>query len=661
MIFAQPNYLHDRPALKAVLASQLTLFAVSLPVLPELPLGVSAAFAGLLALRVWLVFAGRLKLALWQLVLMLGIVIALVLLQAGSLFGLQGGMAFLLLLGALKAFEGSTRRDWQVSALVQIFLLAGAVLFNQSLTVGLWVLACLMLVAVSLAMLNESDIRTAVRQSATGFGLTLLPMLLLFVAAPRTSAPLWGVPQNPSQQSVTGLSETMKPGSIGDLVQSNRLAFTATFSDGFMPRPQDLYWRVMIMAERSDSGEWRAVKGFLDNAFPIPDSTHPTVSYQIVLEDEHGRIPALDYPTRHQTQGVMQELGDVLRVYSRQGVRGITLYASVGDELRHKLTPPEQRLYTHINGNTNLRTQALAKTLYEQSGGNTERFIQTAWQYFARQGFAYTLRPPVLTPSGSTTDEFLFNTKQGFCEHYADAFVTIMRAAGVPARVVTGYQGGEWNAQGGFWEVRSKSAHAWAEVWVEGKNVWKRVDPTAAVSSSRVENGLDDALPAGEAAELLSNTGGWARFVSQSQVYWQRWVVNFDSEQQGSLFAWLGLGKVGRASAALLFLIGIIPALIPLWLWHRRARREEIQPMRDGFMLLKRRLLGKDHPNPAALGAAELQAELARQNRLPNDLHRLLQDFIALNYANTQAPAKRAAQAWYRRAKRLAHKYRTER
>ena len=176
-----------------------------------------------------------------------------------------------------------------------------------------------------------------------------------------------------------------------------------------------------------------------------------------------------------------------------------------------------------------------------------------------------------------------------------------------------------------------------------------------------MENGLDDALPAGEAAELLSNTGGWARFVSQSQVYWQRWVVNFDSEQQGSLFAWLGLGKFGRASAALLFLIGIIPALIPLWLWHRRARRQEIQPMRDGFMLLKRRLLGKDHPNPAALGAAELQAELARQNRLPNDLHRLLQDFIALNYANAQAPAKRAAQAWYRRAKRLAHKYRTER
>ena len=659
MITANPTYLNADPDLKAILANQLALFCVSLPILSELPFVVSVIFIVMMAIRILLLFFGVRKMATWQLVLMLALVVALVMLQVGSFVGLQGGMALLLLLGALKSYEGHTRRDWQVSALVQIFLLTGAVLFNQSMLVGAWVLVCLTLIAVALAILNELDPKTALKQSLIGFALTLLPMILLFITMPRKESPLWGIPQNPSNQSTTGISESMKPGSIGNLVQSNEPAFTATFSDNYRPRPQDLYWRVMVMIDRDEMGEWHAARGMMDGAFPARGN-RPTqdVSYQIVIEDTKGRIPALDYPSRRQETGILQELGDVLRVYSRQGVRGITLRANATDELTQKLDANEMQMYTAISNN-NPQTKALAQSLYQQAGGDTSRFVQAAYQYFNQQKFAYTLKPPVLQ-TGSPTDEFLFKTKQGFCEHYADAFVTLMRSAGVPARVVTGYQGGEWNEQGGFWQIRSKDAHAWAEVWLPERNVWKRVDPTAAVSISRVDSGVDSALPAEEINELVSNLSAWSRFTSQSQIYWQRWVVNFDNAQQNSLFSLLGLGGASKFSSLLLLIIGSVPVLIPIIWWWRRSRKQDIAPLADGFMLLKHRLLGNAFPNLAALGATELKAELEQDNRLTPDLDQLLQDFITLNYASSQAPSATAAQAWYRRAHRLSNKYRAK-
>ncbi|MDO4658707.1 DUF3488 and transglutaminase-like domain-containing protein [Kingella sp. (in: b-proteobacteria)] len=659
MLIANPTYLHADPDLKAILANQLALFCVSLPILNELPFVVSVIFILMMAVRILLLFFGVRKMAMWQLVLMLALVVALVMLQVGSFVGLQGGMALLLLLGALKSYEGHTRRDWQVAALVQIFLLTGAVLFNQSMLVGAWVLVCLTLIAVALAILNELDPKTALKQSLIGFALTLLPMILLFITMPRKESPLWGIPQNPSNQSTTGISESMKPGSIGNLVQSNEPAFTATFKDNYRPRPQDLYWRVMVMIDRDEMGEWHAAHGMMDGAYPARGN-RPTanVSYQIVLEDTKGRIPALDYPSRRQDTGILQELGNVLRVYSRQGVRGITLYANATDELTQKLDANEMQLYTAISNN-NPQTKALAQSLYQQAGGDTSRFVQAAYQYFNQQKFAYTLKPPVLQ-TGSPTDEFLFKTKQGFCEHYADAFVTLMRSVGVPARVVTGYQGGEWNEQGGFWQIRSKDAHAWAEVWLPERNVWKRVDPTAAVSISRVDSGVDSALPAEEINELVSNLSAWNRFTSQSQIYWQRWVVNFDNAQQNSLFSLLMLGGASKFSSLLLLIIGSVPVLIPIIWWWRRSRQQDIAPLADGFMLLKRRLLGNAYPNLAALGATELKAELEQDNRLTPDLDQLLQDFIALNYASSQAPSATAAQAWYRRARRLSNKYRAK-
>ncbi|XXQ68693.1 transglutaminaseTgpA domain-containing protein [Neisseriaceae bacterium B1] len=647
-----PSYLDSTPDFKAMLFTLVALVAVSVPLLMQLPIGVVAVFALFWLVRLVLLYLGVRSLKLWQLLPLAAMVVGLVFQQLGTIFGLDGGIAFLLLLATLKSYEGNTRRDWQVLVLAMLFLLTGAVLFEEGLFTALWVFLCLMMMAMSLALLNNVGWKMAIKQSFIGFLLTLLPMMLLFITMPRRASPLWGVPQQKSQQATTGISDTMKPGSIGDLVLSNEPAFSATFDDGHRPQQRQLYWRMMIMGEHYN-GAWHTRKEFGDSAQPA--LSRRRVAYQVIMQDDKGRIPALDYPYLSQRRGFYREMGDVVRVYSREGVRRIKLESSLSDQLPHKLNNSEKNYYTKLPEG-NLRTQALAKILFEQSNGNTEAFIQSAYNYFTREKFVYTLKAPVLGERNST-DQFLFGSKQGFCEHYADAFVVMMRAVGLPARVVTGYQGGEYNEQGGFWQIRSKDAHAWAEVWLPEKQVWQRVDPTAAVAAVRIDSGLDAALPESEAGELAAQRMFWQGWADQGRFYWQQWVVNYDDTRQQNLFARLGFGKVNPASILIILLLGSLPALLPIWLWWCRSRKQDIEPMAYGFMLLKRRLLGTDYADLASVSPLQLRDKLESEGRWNAELNQLIQDYIQLNYAQSAAPSDKQARAWYRQARNLARKY----
>lgn len=652
-LLPDPTYLDNRPDFKAMLFALSALAAVSVPLLAQLPFGVVAVFAVFMLLRIVLLALGVRGLKSWQIVPLAAAVAALVWQQLGTVVGLQGGISFLLLLAALKSFEGNTRRDWQVLVLAMLFLLTGALLFEESLLTGLWVLLCLMMMAVTLAMLNGLPFGQSFKHSLIGFLLTLLPMVLLFVTMPRRATPMWGMPQQ-SQSSTTGMSETMQPGSIGNLVQSNEPVFSATFDNGFVPRKTQLYWRVMIMGEH-DGQAWQLLRGYTDNALPANNGA--ATAYQIIVEDEKGRIPALDYPLETDRYGLYREVGDILRVRSREGVRRIRLESQLSDELPHRLHRGETAFFTALPQDSNPRTRALAQSLYQQSGGNTEAFVRNAYQYFTRERFVYTLKPPVYGTQNAT-DAFLFEGKQGFCEHYADAFVVLMRAAGVPARVVTGYQGGEWNESGGFWQIRSKHAHAWTEVWIAERNVWKRVDPTAAAASTRIEEGVEAALPESEMGELVAKQDWMSHLADQSRFYWQQWVVNYDNTRQQSLFAALGFSRVTPLSVLAVLLLGCLPALLPVWLWWRRSRRQDIDPMTHGFMLLKRRLLGQTYPALAALGPQEVRALLTEEDRLPPEVDALLNDYVRLNYAAPRPPTTVQARRWYARARRLARKHR---
>lgn len=649
----RPAFLETQPALSTLLLALGALSVVSLPLLLQLPLSVGVLFGLLLAVRVALLLAGVRAVDNRLLLPLLGAIVAAVWKLLGSIIGLQGGIAFLLLVALLKSYEGKSRRDWQVLVLAMLFLTAGSVLFDQGPAAGLWMLLCLVVMALVLALLNEMPWRPALRQSLTGFLLALPLMLLLFVAMPRRESPLWQMP-NPQNKAVTGLSDRMKPGSISDLVQSNEPAFTATFDQGYMPQRQQLYWRVLTLPAY-ENGAWQAVRDVADDAVPQEGKR---IGYQMIVADERGMLPALDYPPPFEKRGFNRELGNVLRVPENSGVRRVRLEALPDSLLYQRLTRGEADFYRRLpSAASNPRTVALARKLAAASNGSVERYAQSVLEYFHRERFAYTLQPPQM-PDADATDRFLFEHRRGFCEHYADAFVSLMRAAGIPARVVTGYQGGEYDAEGGFWQVRSKDAHAWAEVWLPERQAWRRYDPTAAVSADRIEQGVAAALPSGEAEGMIANTGRWHAWLDRSRFYWQQWVVNYDDSRQKSLFASLGLGRVGVFSILALLALGALPVLLPVWLWWRRSRRQDADPLRDGFSLLKYRLLGADYPELAAVGPQELRRELARQNRLESSLKALIDDYIRLNYAAAGSPAAAVAQAWFRRARWLSKKYR---
>lgn len=652
-----PAYLDKRPETSAILFALAALAAVALPLLAQLPAGVVAVFALFMLVRLLLLAIGVRGLKWWQVLPLSLVVVALVYTQLGTVIGLQGGISFLLLLAAVKSFEGNTRRDWQVLVLAMLFLLTGALLFEDGLLTGLWVLLCLMMMALTLAMLNGIPFKRALGQSATAFLLTLLPMVLLFVTMPRRASPMWGVPQQQQQSATTGMSDSMQPGSISNLVQSNEPVFSATFERGFVPGNSQLYWRMMIMGSH-DGTAWRLLRDYTDDA--LPPETGKIAAYQMILKDQNGRIPALDHPLKTERFGLYRTLGDILLVRSREGVRRIRLESNLSGELPHRMHRGEREFFTRLPEHSNPQTKAFAQALFQQSGGDTETFIAAAYRHFARERFTYTLNPP-LYGSEHPTDAFMFQGRQGFCEHYADAFVVMMRAAGVPARVITGYQGGEWNEGGGFWQIRSKHAHAWTEVWIAERQVWKRVDPTAAVAATRIEAGVEQALPESEIGEIIAKQGWLSNMADRSRFYWQQWVVNYDNTRQQSLFAALGFERVSPFSVLAVFALGLLPALIPVWLWWRRSRGEDIEPMAHGFMLLKRSLLGSHYPAVAAIGPQDLCQLLKHEGRLTPELDQLLTDYLRLNYAHSAAPDAKQAKHWHRRARRAAKKHQNPR
>lgn len=645
-------FLSVPPPPRTALTVLAALLWAALPLVFSLPTAVVLLFAALLAVRGALLYAGIGKLPAPVLALLGVLSGVLVWTQLGTVFGREGGVAFLLLLVTLKAFESSSQRDWNVLLLAMLFLIGSAVLFNQSLLTGLWLLAALTAAAVCLAVsAGGLGLREALRCAASSL-LAVLPLAaVLFVSVPRMKEPLWCIPQG-GQQAKTGLSGTMQPGSISNLVQSDEWVANITFSDGLKPQPRDLYWRAIIMSD-FDGTRWQAMPDFAaDSAPPLRVSEGRGVRYQMIIRDQNGALPALDYPAGVLPQGLVRRLGGTVRAErSREGLRRLDLQAALGDTLPHALNEAEYRRYTRLpEGNP--QTRRLAETLAKQSP--TERaFIRNVLNHFSRRHFSYTLRPPT-TAGRNGIDEFMFATRQGFCEHYAQSFAVIMRAAGLPARIVTGYQGAEYNPQGGFWQIRAKDAHAWTEVWLPSEQVWLRVDPTAAVAAVRTEQGIGSALPQNDRV-LIADESAFSRWRDAGQFYWQQWVVNYDQSRQNSFFSLLGLGGFNLKTLLLFLPAALAAALLPLYRWQAKNRSRD--HLEEGFMLLKLALLGDGGESAPSVTAAELKS-LLHENGIQDDaLETLLADYDNLRYAGLPSDP-RAERRWYRAAVKTARRYR---
>lgn len=511
----------------------------------------------------------------WLLVLMVGAGCAGILIEFRTLFGRDAGVAMLVMFMAMKLLELRSRRDAMVVVTLGYFLLLTHYFYSQSIPTGLWLLACLWLITATLVRLHGGPTgtpRTALRHAAL-LCLQALPfMLVLYVLFPRISGPLWGLPTD-AHAGKTGLSDTMSPGSISRLVQSGEIAFRVRF-DGPVPPKQKLYWRGPVM-EQFDGTTWRPYTG----RQPAEQLTalSPPIGYETTLEAHNQRwLLALDAPT-----GLAPEmpLNGTLTVALRNPLterQRFRLAASLDYRFNADETPGALRRNLLLPPGSNPQSRALAEQ-WRNTGSSPEATIAKALALFAAD-FTYTLRPPLLGRDG--IDEFLFRSKRGFCEHYAAAFVVLMRAAGLPARVVGGYQGGEFNPLDGYLVVRQSDAHAWAEVWLAGQG-WVRVDPTAAVSPSRIETGIAAALPFEDALPVLIQ---WrSEWVTTLRYRWEAinnaWnqhILGYDPQRQRDLLARLGLPEADWRNLATLLgaICSLLVAVLMAWAIIQRPRRD---------------------------------------------------------------------------------------
>src|SRR5690349_7068354 len=469
--------------------------------------------------------------------------VAAVALSFRTLNGLAAGTALLVVMGALKALESRARRDDGILIGVALFLLLAAALADQALwRVPFYLLAtwgagaALVLVAHGDAMLTT---RAALRLSARALLMAVPLALACFAFFPRVTGHFWALERGAS--AVTGLTDEMSPGSIDKIANEYNPVFRARFEDQPPPRTA-LYWRGPVLNE-FDGFTWRRARGRVYYAEPL-ERLGPAYRYRVTLEptdqpwlfslDTIDASPRRDMFLSHDRQ--LTGLGPITETTSYDAVshlqtRSVAELSTLGRRYEIRL-PPDR----------NPRALALAAELRLSVRSDAE-YTRVVLDWFRNNGLEYTLEPGAT--SIDSVDTTLFETRKGFCGHFASAYATLMRAAGVPARVVTGYLGGEWNPVGSYFIVRQSDAHAWTEVWLE-ETGWTRIDPTAVVAPERLTRGISDlladSLPAGSA--FLRNNA-WLNRMHQlwdgASQWWQERVVQFNVRAQLNLLRELGI------------------------------------------------------------------------------------------------------------------------
>jgi len=569
----------DPRAIPWLLATALVTLAPHAPYAPAW----LAALVGLLLLwRGWLWHRNAPPPPRWLLVALVIAGSAGIVVEFRTFVGQEAGVALLTLFMALKLLELRAPRDATVAVMLGYFLLLTHYFNADGIPVGAWMLVALTVCTATLIQLQapaaDSPLAT-VRQAALLIVQSLPIMAILFLLFPRINGPLWGLPQD-ARTATSGLTDRMAPGSISELTQSTAIAFRAEFAGGVPERGQ-LYWRGPVMMDY-DGRTWSTSRGL--RAWPTDKAItpqSPAIAYTLTLEPHHQRwLLALDMPVQLPAEALLTPtFTAVRRLPVRERLRyeasSAIRYTAGGQEAQEIL---DRSLA--LPGGINPQARELATRW--RSPENPQTTVARALQYFRQENFVYTLNPPLL--GTDAIDEFLFSVRRGYCEHYAAAFVFLMRAAGIPARVVGGYQGGEINPVDGFLVVRQSDAHAWAEVWIAGRG-WQRVDPTAAVAPSRVEQGVAAALPASEALPtLVRGNLDWLRNVRYRwealNNAWNQWILGYNAARQQSLLSYLGLSADWRSLIGSLAVFGG-GALLALALWTLRQR-----PTRDPLQRL---------------------------------------------------------------------------
>lgn len=521
---------------------------------------------------------------------------AIIALTQHPILGRDPGIIALILLSTVKMMEIKTRRDFMFIIFMCYFLLFGNFLYDQSLQDLAFTLIAFILVTSVLLRLNYPENQPAkfltfIKSSSRYFMYGLPFTIVLFLIFPRG----YGSFMNLSQEQLTALSgfnDSIRPGQIAELAQANMPAFKVEFPDNNMPGIKDRYFRGFVLWYTDGQGWYHGQMPSKQN----PPSEEPGIGIKqlfTMAPHEHQWLFALDWPI-HMPRWSKILPGSVFQ--TQWDVKNALRYSviSVMEPPSYLHLPNVDRKWAlQLPRYSNWKIMALAQD-WKKNAANDEEIVKLAEQYFKTHNFVYTLKPGEMEADDPFAD-FLFNKRQGFCEHFAGAFAYLMRAAGVPTIIILGYQGGEYNDIGDYLEVKQKDAHAWCEVWIEGKG-WQRADPTAWVSPERIEYGLD-------VSQELAGLGGMneddrseairkaleKNFIERALSFlkkhwdnikykWDTWIISYDIFRQRNFLSLLGLGELHRSTLFLAVII-ILPLMLMALSYYLKRQTPPADPL----------------------------------------------------------------------------------
>ncbi len=616
------------------------ILLVSAPHAEHLPLWLSALAATLLGWRAYLAYSGNPLPQRWLLFTITLGSVGGILISFHTLFGRDAGVALLILLAALKLLELRAVRDATVVIYLACFIILSNFFYSQSIATALFMLVTLLVIMTTWVHLQTSTLPLKPRlRIASVLLLQAIPLtLILFVLFPRVQGPLWGLPQD--AYATSGLDDTMSPGSLSKLSLSEAVAFRVAFT-GQPPLHEQMYWRGPVLWD-FDGRTWTPGKTLRFKP-PQLDSLGNAIDYTVTLEPHNKTwLFALEMPTQLSIPAVLTHDFQLLRRAPVTARLRYPMHSQLSYRANAEEEPQQLQRALALPPGLSPRARQLAAG-WRASLGNDDAVIRAAITHYNRENFSYTLEPPPL-PSSNTVDDFLFETRQGFCEHYASSFVFLMRAAGIPARVVTGYQGAEYNDLGNYYIVRQSAAHAWAEVWLRERG-WVRIDPTTAIAPERVQSGLAAAMPDSAALPFFARTQSpWLRKLRFNldalANQWNQWVLGYDTERQFGFLTRLGMESVTWQKMALTMLAGValLVGLFTLLMLRRLAVRHADQVQR--LYLKFCRKLGKAgiaraaHEGPQDFAARAAQIKPQRASAIEDITAR----YVALRY-NSSPPA----------------------
>jgi protein-glutamine gamma-glutamyltransferase len=502
--------------------------------------------------------------------------------QHRGFLGRDGGTSLFVIALGLKLMEIKTERDLYLINYLAFIVAASQFLYEQSILMAAYILFVCCVLLATLVYINSYVAQTgaALKKAAVIVAQAIPMAIVVFILFPRVEAPRWLL-FNDEHQAKMGLSDSMEPGSITDLGMSDELVFRVKFS-GVIPPAKQRYWRGPVLT-LTNGKKWTQAHDLSHQKYlDKPTFSGTPYQYTLLMESqEKNWVFALDMPAEY-PQLLHQNANYQLITSEDHNKRTEYKLTSYPTYNTGYLTKTEYKNARQLPGTPSDNIKQLVTQLHGFDSA-PDVFINQLLNHFRQEDFHYTLTPPLMEENPIET--FLFETRYGFCSHYASAFVYLMRVADIPARVVTGYQGGEFNEVGNFLEIKQADAHAWAEVWLD-KQGWVRVDPTAAIAPERIEKNIDISrlVPGGLISYAASGDGAQAAFNLLKQARqlwsnvdynWQRWVINYNNTNQASFLSSFGIADFKTMVYWMMGFVAIITAILSLFLLYQRPKPKD--------------------------------------------------------------------------------------